>query len=469
MKLTKIVATIGPSSESPAMIEDLIKRGVNIFRFNFKHNSVEWHSETIDKVRTIVKKMGVVIGILIDLQGPEIRIRLGGDEIELKKGVNVPFGGTEFTVSHPQIIPHIKDGQHIVVNDGQFRFTFKIVDGKTYLEPHSSGILKNTKTLNVPGGDFPLPALVERDYLGIKLAAEKQADFIALSFVRSAADVNFLKTEMGKADATSKTISKIETKKAIHNLDEIIEASDAIMIGRGDLGVEIPIEEVPYYQKIMIRKSLEVGSPVITATQMLESMIENPYPTRAEVSDIANAAYDLTDAVMLSAESASGKFPAQAVSLMARTVSFHEQIPVPDVRLEYNFQIRNSEELICDAAYNFYHKSIQDNKVKAFIVVSNTGKTAQMISRYRPQVPIYAVTPSSAVANILTLNFGIYPTVHHEFTEKKGTPITRGDIQKVADDLIALHILQKGDNVVVVHGDTWGGTTGASTIRNLTV
>lgn len=460
-KLTKIVATIGPSSESPEMIEKLILAGVNIFRFNFKHNTFEWHEIKIKLVRSIAEKLGKHIGILADLQGPEIRIKLSTDQIEIEMEKPVEFGTKDFTISHPQIIEHIKNGQHIVINDGQFSFVFKREKDKTYLVPLHSGILKNTKSMNIPGGDFPLPAMVEKDIAGVKVAGKLHADFIALSFVRSAADIAVLRSHLKKCGSDAQVVSKIETKKAIQNFDEISAASDAIMIGRGDLGVEIPIEEVPFYQKKLIRNSFERGIPVITATQMLESMIDNPYPTRAEVSDIANAAYDLTDAVMLSAESASGQFPYLAVKMLAKTVSFHEKIPFKDIRLLHNFHIRDLEELMCDAAYNVYHKSDTKNAISAFVVFSTTGKTARMISRYRPQIPIYAITESDRVADALTMNYGIYPVV---MKLKSGhvKVVHTEEIERALTQLAEDKLLTEGSHVVVVHGN-------AKSIRIMTV
>ncbi len=462
MKLTKIVATIGPSSQSPETIELLINNGVNIFRFNFKHNTAEWHHEKMKLVRSIAKKMGNQVGILLDLQGPEIRVKLSAaGHLEITKDVPIDCDSADMRISHPSLLSHIKNGQHIVINDGQFSFVFKREGGKSYLIPSNSGTLNDMKSMNIPGGDFPLPAMVDNDIVGVKLAGTMDVDFIALSFVRSAADIAALKAHMKKHGAHSQVVSKIETKKAIQNIDEITAASDAIMIGRGDLGVEIPIEEVPYYQKKLIRNSFERGVPVITATQMLESMIENPYPTRAEVSDIANAAYDLTDAVMLSAESASGKYPLLAVKMLAKTVSFHEKIPFKDIRLLHNFHIRDLEELMCDAAYNVYHKSENHNAIAAFLVFSTTGKTARMISRYRPQVPIYAVTFSGHVANSLTMNYGVYPVVM-PYPDRKDAQIRTEDITNALALLTKQKHLKKGSHVVVVHGS-------ANTIRIMTV
>lgn len=335
-KLTKIVATIGPSCDSEKQIEALINAGVNVFRFNFKHNILEWHNDRIQRVNIVSEKMGMTIGTLIDLQGPEIRINMSSDQIILRDDDLLSFGeGKDLSISHPQIIRHLTIGQKISADSGSFSFTVEKKGNKTYLRSHSKGILKNRKALNIPGADFPFPVLVDRDFEGLKVAARNEIDFVALSFVRTADDIRIIRSKMKKYNVSAKLIAKIETEKSLKNLDEIIDISDGIMVARGDLGVELPLEEVPYYQKIIIKKSIKKGIPVITATQMLESMIEKPFPTRAEVSDIANATYDLTDAVMLSGETATGAYPIEAVKVMNKTLAFNELKNMVDSRKRF--------------------------------------------------------------------------------------------------------------------------------------
>lgn len=471
-KFTKIIATIGPVTDEPEMIEKLIEAGVNIFRFNFKHNSVEWHNERIRRVNAVSKKMGVHVGKLIDLQGPEIRIKMAQDTISIKKGDELLFDesmlinkGQGFSISHPSIIEHMKDGQKLLADDGSFTFKVLRKGNKCYLVSESDGILKNNKSLNIPGAKFPLPVLIERDFAGLKLAQLGEVDFVALSFVRSKEDILTLRKEMKKLGLVAKVVSKIETQVALDNFDEILSSSDAIMIARGDLGVEIPIEEVPYYQKMMIKRCFQKGVSVITATQMLQTMIDNPFPTRAEVSDVANAVYDFTDAVMLSGETASGKYPLQAVKMMAKTVAFNELKPYADTRSLYQFELKDQEQRLTDAAYNLYIQSKNNNEdVAAFVVLTETGRTAQLLSRYRAKAPIFAFCPSKKVADTLCINFGVMPHVRDEVYDKD-REVTTDDVLNVINYLKSKKILKQGQKVIALHGDYWAVEGGTSTVK----
>jgi pyruvate kinase len=467
-KLTKIVATIGPACESDEKIKELILAGVNIFRFNFKHNEIAWHEALINRVTELAKSMDTPIGVLLDLQGPEIRVIMKTDQMVIVPEKEIELGSQEFTISHPAILEHLPDGQFVVINDGQFTFTLKKRKGKYFLLPQQGGTLQPNKSMNFPGADYPIDVLTSRDLGGIEMAGRAGVDYIALSFVRSAQDVDYLADEMKKRNVVAKIVSKIEAKRAIDNLDSIIDTSDAIMVARGDLGVELPIEQVPYYQKQMIRKCFEKGKPVITATQMLESMMTSPYPTRAEISDIANAAYDLTDAVMLSGESAMGKFPLEAVRTMAKVVSYNEGITIEDVRVNNQYQLERQEQILCDAAYNLYHKGRGNVDFKGFLVFTQTGKTAQMLSRYRPQVPIYAFAPSYDIADSLTIHFGVYPFVlpsKHAFNDV----VTKESTAEIVSYLHDKGLCTKGDKLIMMHGAYWGVPGGASTIRIITV
>lgn len=479
-KLTKIVATIGPSSDSEDMIKRLIREGVNIFRFNFKHNTLEWHNSKIKLVNSVSRKLGVPVGTLIDLQGPEIRINMPIDELKINNEELIRFGEDVFdrafdkvnnkglSISHPQIISHLKNGQKILADSGSFTFVFEQRDNKNYLRSKSSGILKNRKALNIPGADFPFPVLVEKDFEGLKLAERNDIDFVALSFVRTKDDVEVLREEMKKYNVKGLLISKIETEKGLKNLDEIIKVSDGIMVARGDLGVELPYEEVPYYQKIIIKKSIERGIPVITATQMLESMIEKPYPTRAEVSDIANATYDLTDAVMLSGETASGKYPVEAVAVMRRTVAFNEKKNSVDSRKRFNFQLDSQDALLSDAAYGLYQAYKQRNKeVAGMIVFSHTGKTVRSLSRYRSLIPIFAFVPNCSVSESLTIQHGVIPHIYSEMEKKD--EFDKNDINYAVKILKQKKLILKNNTIIVVHGDFWAETGLTSTVKILTV
>ncbi len=470
-KLTKIVATIGPSCDSPEMIEKMIKAGVDVFRFNFKHNTVEWHNERIKRVNDIADKMGVPVGTLIDLQGPEIRINMPVDEMPIKAGEKYLFGEESFqkkepgfSISHPQIISFLKAGQKVLAEDGTYTFIIEKSGKKTYLKAKTSGILKHRKNFNIPGADFPFPVMVERDFDGLKLAQRHEIDYVALSFVRSGEDLRTVKKEMAKYKIKGKIVAKIETRKALENLDEIIAESGAVMVARGDLGVETPIQEVPFYQKMIIEKCIEKGIPVITATQMLQSMVNSPNPTRAEVSDVANATYDLTDAVMLSGESASGQYPLEAVSMMKKVASFNEIKNLEDHRKWFKFNIDDTEGVFCNNAYELYLLyRTQKKPVSGFIIFSHTGRTVKLLSRYRPLVPIFAFTPDKNVSESLSLSFGVMPFIYRQMAKKSA--VNKQDIRELIDNLKKKGLVKEDSLLIVLHGDFWAIKGQTSTLR----
>lgn len=470
-KLTKIIATIGPSSDSPEMIERLIMAGVNVFRFNFKHNTVEWHSDRIERVNAVAEKLGVSIGTLIDLQGPEIRIHMPGEKLEIEEGEMLLFSEDVykkdikgFSITHPQIIEHLKDGQRVLADDGYYSFIVVKKGKDTYLQSETTGTLPTRKTLNIPGAEFPFPVLIDRDFEGLKLAARHDIDFLALSFVRTAHDLSVVRKESKKYKVKGKLIAKIETKKALDHLDKIIDASDGIMVARGDLGVEIPIEQVPFYQKMMIKKCMIQGKFVITATQMLQTMIDNPFPTRAEISDIANAIYDLTDCIMLSGETASGKHPLKAVDTMRKTALFYEPKSDDDVRSRIQYSVRDTTAVICDGAYGLYRKYVQANQeIEGFMVFSQTGNTATLLSRYRPKAPIYAFTPDHEVCESLTVNYGVIPL---EFGYHDADEVNIAEIKRAVRILKDKNFIkQRHGKLIVIHGDHWGHGIGSTTVR----
>ncbi len=471
-KLTKIVATIGPVSDSEEQIQKLIEAGVNVFRFNFKHSTVEWHAERIDRVNKVAKKMGVDVGTLLDLQGPEIRINMPGDGIHVKVGEMLTLGESVFTdktkkgfsCSHPSLFEYLKVGQHLLADDGAFTFTVMEVGKEAVLKSNREGLLKNRKSLRIPGANFPFPVLVDRDFEGLKLAQRSELDYIALSYARNAKDVHTLREEMKKYKIVAQIISKIEAKTAIDNLDEIIDASDGIMVARGDLGIELPIEEVPYWQKVIIKKSMERGIPVITATQMLQTMIDNPFPTRAEVSDVANATYDLTDAVMLSGESASGKYPVETVTMMRKIVEANELRFIEDTRWTFEFDDANNESMLCEGAYNIYQTLLsRGEKIAGFVVFTESGKTARMLSRYRASLPIFAFVPNAKVAQMLTVNYGVEPIVKKDISAKE--LVTKEGIAKTVEFLKKEQGAKPGEWFIVLHGDCWLVEGGTSTLK----
>lgn len=471
-KFTKIVATIGPSSDSSETIEKLINLGVNIFRFNFKHADTNWHKERIKLLKKVCREKELRTAMLLDLQGPEVRLKMPFEHIEIEEGEKIllsedVFKTKEkgFSLSIPEIIDNLNEDQQMSADDGLFEFTVKKEHGKKYLLSYSSGKLLTNKAVSIIDLDYDFPTIHDKDREGLNLAKEEGIDFIALSFVRNAKDIETLREEMQKIDLNAKIVAKIETGKATQNIDEIINATDAVMVARGDLGVELPLEQVPYYQKEIIKKCLQKGVPVITATQMLESMTKNSIPTRAEVSDVANAVYDFTDAVMLSGETANGKYPAEAVEVMAKIIKFSEdKNHVPDIRSLFEYELKDTSEMICDSAFNLYKAlKSKDQKIKGFLVFTQSGKTARMLSRYRPHVGIYSFCPNEDLVNKLALNYGVKPIFQKSLNKK--SEIVKDDIKDAIDILKKSGSCNDGDRFIVLHGDYWTSESGTSTIR----
>lgn len=472
MKLTKIIATVGPSCENEKSLEKLILEGVDIFRFNLKHNLLDWHQEKIALVTKIANRLGKFIGVLIDLQGPEIRMKLPQDWIDLKINDKILLSEEGFlkkeaiSFSHPIIISELKDGDNLLVDDGRFEFEIVKEKNQTYLLSKSEGVLGNLKSVTIPHLKISLPLFTKKDLEGIKLAQKSKIDFIALSFVRTKEDILILKEILKREKIEAKIIAKIETALAIKNLKEIIRVSDGIMVARGDLGVELPLVEVGLLQKEIINQARKFKKPVITATQMLESMIENSTPTRAEISDITNAFFDGTDATMLSGETANGRFPIQTVRYMAKTLSSVEKKSAIDLndRLN-NFQlIDDKEKALIDSSFSLYKNLsnlISFEKI-AFLIFTETGRSARFLSSLRPKSPIFAITPNKKKADFLTLNYGVYPFVDQEI--KKGQ-VTDNMIEKKIDVLVKKGFLKKGLTLIVLHGDIWGKVGGISTLR----
>jgi pyruvate kinase len=467
-KLTKIIATIGPSSDSAETLKELVKLGVDIIRLNFKHSDTNWHKEKMQMIKDTCPDTAT----LIDLQGPEIRLKMPFDSIEIKEDEKILLSQSVFetkekgfSFSDPEIINHISNGQKVLVDDGLFVFNAQIEGDKTFLISHSNGIMANNKSVSVVDLDYDFPTLHDKDKEGLQLAKDEGIDFIALSFVRDAKDIQNLREEMKKIDLNAKIVAKIETYKAIKNIDEIIDVTDAIMVARGDLGVEMPLEQVPFYQKEIIKKCLEKGVPVITATQMLESMTKSSTPTRAEVSDVANAVYDFTDAVMLSGETANGKYPKEAVEFMTKTIKFSEEKNhINDIRNLFDYDLSDNSKMICDSAFNLYKSlKLKGENIKGFISFTETGKTPRMLSRYKVHVPIFAFCPNKDFINKMSLNFGVKP-VFQKFL-KENCEIVKEDIQTAISHLEEDGECQKGDKLIVLHGDYWSCISGTSTIR----
>ena len=410
-KKTKIIVTIGPASEANKILEEMIKAGADIFRFNTKHNTIDWHNKTIKKAQKAADVLKKKISILIDLQGPEIRIETRNQkEIMAKKGSlffidsNFDYEDTLLVISNKAAFESLKVKNTLLIDDGfielkiiekkKNRFLVKVIEG---------GVIKNKKSLNLPEKKLSLPSLVENDLKSLDMFAKSKIDFVALSFVRNKEDVKSLKKEMEKRKIKASIISKVENREALLNIDEIIDHSDAIMVARGDLGIEVPIEEIAYWQKSIILKCRQKRKPVIVATQMLHSMVDNPRPTRAEATDIANAVFNSTDAVMLSEETSIGNYPVKTVSTMTKILEFNEE---KNVFEKISLKTRNSTELIVSAAASLLEKKID---FSAIVIFTESGYTATTFSSFRTDIKTIAVTDNLKTAEILSLPFGIIP------------------------------------------------------------
>ena len=420
MKKTKIVCTIGPASDSEEMLRQLMAVGMNVCRLNFSHGEHAEHLDRIEKIKKLRKELGKHIGIMLDLKGPEIRIgKFDTDSIQLKPGDKFTLttrdviGNKEIvSISYEGLPNDVEIGSRILIDDGLVEFIVEdIVDGteiKTRVVNY--GELKDRKGVNVPNVRVNLPSLVEKDIEDIKFGIANGVDFIAASFVRSASDViNIKKVLEDNGGSEIKIISKIENEEGVSNLDEIIEMSDGIMVARGDLGVEVSNEKIPIVQKDIIRKTNLAGKPVITATQMLDSMIRNPRPTRAEVNDVANAILDGSDAVMLSGETAAGKYPLESVTQMVNIAnSIEESVDFKKANEDRRFWSENDSTNIIAMSVRQIAERLKANGI---IAATTSGATARAISKFRPLTTIVAATYSEEVARSLSLVWGVSPVI----------------------------------------------------------
>lgn len=467
MPKTKIIATIGPSSDSEEMMEKLVKAGVSGLRFNMKHNHLDWHRVRIQRVRRIAASLKKPVAIIMDIQGPEVRVSyLPGKKIILKTKEKVFFVHAyqeseekTITIDSRKLLNSLKKDDKLLLDNG--RLIFRVLEkkaGKVKAEVLRGGGLEERRGVNFPEVAVDLPTLKKTDRENLKLAAELDIDFVALSFVRSKKDILILKEELRKLKLSAGVIAKIETKRAIEDFKEIIKVSDGVMVARGDLAIELAFEKVPYFQKEIIRVARSLGKPVIVATEMLESMIKNPQPTRAEVSDVANAVYDSADAMMLSAESASGQYPVEAVETMQRIAAFIEE-----KRLSDALPIKETDDITEAMVVAAWRLSQSDyargEKVKAFVVLTDTGRTTRLLSRYRPTLPILALTNDKKVCNQLTLSFGT-SCFYLRFPEG-----TIHSARKVIRFLKEKKALKKGEKVILIHGESWGTIGRTNTVR----
>ncbi len=420
MKKTKIVCTIGPASESVDMLVNLINAGMNVCRLNFSHGDYEEHGARIKNIREAVKITGKRVAILLDTKGPEIRTNdMENGAITMKIGDSVRISMTEvlgtnekFSITYPELINDVNVGSHILLDDGLIDLEVTDIDrdaNEIVTVVKNEGVLKNKKGVNVPGVSVNLPGITEKDANDIRFGIGQGIDFIAASFVRRASDVLEITKILEEENATHiQIIPKIENQEGIDNIDEILKVSDGLMVARGDMGVEIPTEDVPVVQKALIKKCNALGKPVITATQMLDSMQRNPRPTRSEANDVANAIYDGTDAVMLSGETAAGDYPLEAVQTMARIAVRTEETLVN----QDSFALKlYSKTDMTEAIGQSVGHTARNLGIQTIVAATESGHTARMISKYRPKAHIVAITFSEQKARSLSLSWGVYATV----------------------------------------------------------
>lgn len=454
-KKTKIVCTIGPVTESIEKLTELVNAGMNVMRLNFSHGDFAEHQKRVDTIREVMKKTGKTVAILQDLCGPKIRIGTFKDKmIMLHEGQTFTLTtdeieGTEEKVhiNYPELPREVKKGSIIMLQDGTKRLEVVEVKGNNIItKVMIGGRLSGRKGVNVPGANLSLSALTEKDRADVVFGIQNNVDFVALSFVRRASDINDLRKILDDAKSGAHIIAKIETPEALNCIDEIIAAADGVMIARGDLAIEIPAEEVPLVQKLIISKCNAVGKPVITATQMLESMIKNPVPTRAEVSDIANAIIDGTDAIMLSEETTLGDFPIEAVKVMTKVaLRVEKEVYTRDTIAEYD-----SSHGITDVVSQSAVRAAHNVDAVLIVALTRSGRSARMIARYRPAEPILALSDSQAHASKLMLTFGCYPMVAPTF---KTVDEIMEIVRKVTLDS---ELVKSGDKVVIVAGMPFG-------------
>ncbi len=464
MRRTKIVCTIGPASASDQILEGLIRAGMNVARLNFSHGDYAFHRGLIRKIRHLERKLDRQIAILQDLPGPKIRIgAVAGDRVRLQ--TRQPFVltmrkilGTELAVSvnFAGLTHAVRKGDPILLGDGEIELeALQVGKHEVKCRIVVGGILGSHKGIHFPRTSLDIRALTEEDKKDLAFGIKEKVDFVALSFVRNSEDILYARREMRRRGSSIPIIAKIEKHEAIDHLDGILLNVDGIMVARGDLGLEIAQERIPAMQKMMIRKANHLGKPVITATQMLRSMVWNPRPTRAEVADIANAILDGTDALMLSEETAAGDFPIEAVKVMARVAEETESILEP--RQRFTGLKKTVPEAISVGAISL----ARDLQVKAFLIPTTSGSTARLIARYRPQQPIIAVSPEPQTVKMLCLVWGVSPVLIKGF--KSTDEMIRALQQKALD----LGLVKRGDLVAITAGLPLhqAGTTNMITVK----
>ena len=456
MRSTKIICTMGPNTDKKTVMKSLVKNGMNVARFNFSHGDHEEQRERMNLLKNVREELDRPVAILLDTKGPEIRTGLleGGKKVTLREGSEFILYTEEMTgnetgccVTYPGLAKDVKPGDRILIDDGLIELKVKqIKSGNIVCHVENGGELGERKGVNVPNVKVKLPAVTEKDIDDILFGIQQDIDFIAASFIRSAKGVKEIRKILKENHAEHiSIIAKIENAEGVENIDEIIEASDGIMVARGDLGVEIPAQEVPHIQKMIIKKCNERYVPVITATQMLDSMIRNPRPTRAEVADVANAIYDGTDAVMLSGETAAGKYPAEALKMMNEIAENTEQYVDYEKYIHHRTMYEQSK--ISSAIGIASVRTARNIGAACIVTPTMSGKTARLISNFRPSMPIYAVTPNEMVQHKMQLYWGVIPLKGYI----KDT--TENIIVNAMETIKSKRLVRKGQTVVITAGD----------------
>lgn len=462
---TKIICTLGPSTDDPDILYSFVEKGMDVARFNFSHGDYEDHFRRIQMVREAAKKLKKEVALMLDTKGPEIRVgKFKTGSVHLNKGQKFILTAEEIdgdnervTLTYPDMVNKVKKDNVIVLSDGLISLLVEGTDDKNiYTTVMNNGILKDHKRVAVPGIFLDMQFLSEKDINDIKFGVEHEMDFIAASFVQNAANILEIRKVLEENNSNIDIIAKIENKFGIENIDEILKAADGIMVARGDMGIEIPNEDVPLIQKELIKKANKVGKPVITATQMLESMINNPHPTRAEASDVANAILDGTDAIMLSGETAAGNYPLEAMEMMARiAVKTETSLDYKTIFLSKGLNQKTTTDAISHATVQISHEL----DAAAIISITQSGYTAKMVSKYRPNAFIIGVSSNIKMVRKMKLIWGVYPIIcsrTNNIEEMVLEAISRSSATK---------LINEGDLIVITAGVPIGATGTTNMVR----
>lgn len=473
MKRTKIVCTIGPASESRIMISKMVKAGLNVARLNFSHNTYHHHSTLIENIRAVSKRLKQPIAIMQDLQGPRIRIgKLQPNGIQVTEGLKVVLvpegesiaikpGEVMIPMQYPKLYADLKPKDPILIDDALIQLTVEsIKDRLIHCRVITNGIIKSHKGMNFPKSDISSPAVTAKDLRDVEFGIKKNVDFVSLSFVKKASDITNLRNYIFKLEKKYKLfkkgmptvrthiVAKIERREAVKDFDDILRVADGIMIARGDLGIEMPLEDIPLIQKKIIKKCNAAGKPVIVATQMLDSMVRNPVPTRAEVSDIANAILDGADAIMLSGETATGLYPLKAVQVMSRVAHEVEDTEIKEQR-EFRPKIKRGDQ-ISEAVSRAVLEIAEDVHARLIVCATTSGFTARTIVKYKPAIPVVAVTASEKTQRQLCLSWG---TSVFEMPFVSSVSVLINHVTALAKKNLSV---KTGDKIVVCAGHPFG-------------